>query len=63
MMGIDGQGVYGQVFQWAFTFALIGSALLVFLYLWRMGRLDMDESPKMQMFEPDHDGVSGGRHE
>ena len=33
--------------------AFVGSALLVFIYLWRKGRLDMDEEPKFQMMKDD----------
>ncbi len=48
---IDGQGIYGFILHYASLFALFGSALLVFLNLWRHKRLDMDEEPKYSVFE------------
>jgi hypothetical protein len=49
----DGIGIYGAVLHYAFLFALIGSTLLVFIYLWRKGKLDMDEGAKEQMMKGD----------
>ncbi len=49
----DGIGVYGYIFHYALLFALVGSTLLIFIYLWRKGRLDMDESAKEQMMKGD----------
>lgn len=48
---IDGAGVYGSLFHYGFVIAFVGSAFLIFLYLWRRGRLDMDEEPKFQMMQ------------
>jgi len=48
---IDRIGVYGFVLHYALLFAFFGSALTIFLYLWRKKRLDMDEEPKYSMFE------------
>lgn len=48
---LDGGGVYGNAFHYAFIIFFFGSALIIFLYLWSKGRLDMDEEPKMQMME------------
>jgi len=56
----DGAGVIGSVLHYSLLFALIGSALLIFLYLWRKGRLDMDEEPKFQMMKADEES---GSHE
>lgn len=46
---IDSMGVYGSVFHYAFVIAFVGGAFLIFIYLWRKKRLDMDEEPKFQM--------------
>lgn len=47
----DGAGLHGSIFHYAFVMAFVGSAFLIFLYLWRNGRLDMDEGPKHQMMQ------------
>jgi hypothetical protein len=60
---IDGGGAYGIVLQNSLTFVLMAGAALVFIYLWRKGRLDMDEEPKMQMFDAEHDGIRGDSDE
>ena len=52
---LDGGGVYGHFFHYSFLTALMGSAFLLFLYIWKKGRLDMDEEPKYQMFEDDEE--------
>ena len=52
---MDGSGVYGSIFYWAFTIAFCGSALLLFLYLWRKGRLDMDQEPAERMLKEEKD--------
>lgn len=49
--GKDSSGVYGGIFHYSLVFATVGSALLAFIYFWRKGRLDMDESPKYQMMD------------
>lgn len=46
---LDGGGVQGHVLHYAVTVAMVGSAFLVFLYLWSKGRLDMDEEAKERM--------------
>ena len=43
---IDGFGIYGHYLHYGCVIALVGSALLLFLYLWRKGALDMDEEAK-----------------
>lgn len=53
---IDGFGVYGLVLDYAMIFVFVGSAFLVFVYLWGKGLLDMDEEAKMQMMQEDNDG-------
>jgi len=52
---IDGVGVHGFVLHYALLFAFFGSALIVFLYLWRKKRLDMDEEPKYSMFKDEEE--------
>jgi hypothetical protein len=47
----DPSGVYGSLLHYSLVLALIGSTLLVFIYLWRKGRLDLDEEPKHQMMK------------
>lgn len=48
-------GIYGNFFHYAMVIAMVGSAFLIFLYLWKKNRLDMDEDPKFQMLsEEDH---------
>lgn len=48
---IDETGLTGSLFHFTFLVALMGSALIVLVALWRHDRLDFDESPKMQMME------------
>ena len=53
---LDPFGIYGDALRFGVLFALMGSALVVFLYLWKNGRLDMDEEPKQLMMEIDDHG-------
>lgn len=46
-------GVCGNFIHYGLIITLVGSAFLIFLYLWKKGKLDMDESPKIQMLEDD----------
>ena len=48
---VDEFGITGTYMHFAFLSAFVGSALLVFIVMWRHGRLDFDESPKFQMME------------
>ncbi len=48
---IDGEGIYGFCLHYSLLFALFGSALIIFLYLWRTKRLGMDEEAKYFMFD------------
>ncbi len=50
-MIVDGRGIYGFVLHYALLFASFGSALWIFVYLWRKKRLDMDEDPKYEMLD------------
>ncbi|MEC7840225.1 MAG: hypothetical protein VX777_09335 [Chlamydiota bacterium] len=56
---LDGIGVYGGLLHFAFAAAFFGGALLIFIYLWRKGRLDMDETPAKRMLEDDTDDQEG----
>lgn len=49
----DSSGVYGGILHYSLVFAIVGSSLLIFLYLWSKGRLDMDEAPKIEMMRDD----------
>lgn len=46
-----------HTYVYSFVGALLLSTFLVFLVLWRHGRLDMDEGPKFQVF-----GTYKGKH-
>lgn len=52
---VDQGGIYGGMLNYVLAIFFMGSALLIFLYLWKKGRLDMDEEPKNQMMEDDED--------
>jgi hypothetical protein len=55
---LDGSGECGSMVHYAFIVAFVGSAFLIFLYLWRKDKLDMDEEPKIKMMhekDPDDD--------
>jgi hypothetical protein len=58
---LDGGGIYGHLLHYSLMFAMIGSAVLIFFYLRRKGRLDMDEDPKYRMLEGDEQGDSHDR--
>ncbi len=53
----DPFGVYGDLLRYGVLFALVIGSLGLFLYLWKKGRLDMDEEPKMTMMEIDDHGA------
>ncbi|MBA2368441.1 MAG: hypothetical protein H0V82_05385 [Candidatus Protochlamydia sp.] len=59
----DGFGIYGNLLHYAMVIILVGSAIMVFIYLWKKGRLGMDEEAKYQMMQDDekkedqHDGT------
>jgi hypothetical protein len=50
---IDGIGIYGNFLHYGLVITLVGSAFLIFLYLWKIKRLDIDEEPKFQMMQED----------
>lgn len=49
----DSYGVYGSALHYSMVIALVGSAFLIFLLLWKKGRLDMDEDASLQMMKDD----------
>ncbi len=48
---LDVTGDCGSLVHYGFVIAFVGSAFLIFLYLWRKGKLDMDEEPKIRMMQ------------
>jgi hypothetical protein len=52
---IDIPGIYGSMLHYMLVIAFVGSAFMIFIYLWHKGRLDMDEEPKLQMMRDDED--------
>lgn len=46
---LDGIGIYGELLHFTMAAAFFGSALLIFINLWRKGKLDMDEGPAKHM--------------
>lgn len=57
----DASGIFGGIFHYSLIFALMGSALLAFLYFWRKKLLSFDEEPKIQMMHDDNKGDFRGR--
>lgn len=53
----DSSGICGGIYHYSLILAFMGSALLSFVYFWSKGRLDMDETPKIQMM---NDADNGG---
>lgn len=63
MKPLDASGDCGGLVHYAIVIALVGGALLLFFYLWKKGRLDMDEEPKHKMLNDDHDDdIEGSGH-
>lgn len=58
---IDGAGAYGNILHYSLTIAFVGSAFIVFLYLWKTGRLGMDEEAKLQMMNESEDANEQSR--
>lgn len=50
-MMLDSYGIQGMVLHYAAVLLFFGTAILVFCYLWFNKKLDMDESPKIQMMQ------------
>lgn len=55
MIGVDGGGVYGSIFYYALTIAYVGSAFLIFIYLYSHDKLSMDEDAKIRMMKDDEE--------
>lgn len=58
---LDGVGIYGGLLHFATAAAFFGSAVLIFIYLWRKGRLDMDEGPAKRMLHDDPEEEENGK--
>lgn len=52
---LDIGGECGSIAHYALIVALVGSAFLIFLYLWKKGKLDMDEEPKHRMMQDERE--------
>lgn len=46
-------GIQGLMLHYSLVIALVGSAFLIFIYLWKKGKLDMDEEAKYTMMKQD----------
>ncbi len=60
----DSIGIYGNVMHHAIVIFFVGSALMLFLYLWSKDRLDMDDEPAQRMMQmsdeqPEKEGSHG----
>jgi hypothetical protein len=53
--GLDSSGFFGQLLHYLALFFMMGLTLVIFLYLWKEKRLDMDEAAKYQMLKGDED--------
>jgi hypothetical protein len=50
---LDGGGLCGSMVHYTLILGFVGGAFLIFLYLWKKNKLDMDEEPKMTMMKKD----------
>lgn len=48
---LDASGACGSILHYAFILTFVGTAFIIFLYLWKKDKLDMDEEPKHKMME------------
>ncbi len=53
MTVLDGSGLYGSLLGYGMTIAYAGSAFLIFIYLFRKGRLGIDEEASFEMMKPE----------
>lgn len=51
----------GSLLDYAVAIGFMCGAFVIFIYLWRKGRLDMDEEPKIQMMKKDEEESSDGK--
>lgn len=58
----DAMGVYGSTLHYGLVIACVGSAFIIFCYLWKRKRLDMDEEPKYQMMQEEDIKEGDHRH-
>lgn len=55
MTVLDASGIYGELMNYMMTIWMVSSAFLIFLYLWKSGRLNLDEDPKWRMLKEEED--------
>lgn len=55
MIELDGAGVYGSVLGFSMTVAYVGSAFIIFLYLFSKGNLSLDEEAARNMMKEQGD--------
>ncbi|CUI15668.1 Conserved putative membrane protein [Candidatus Protochlamydia naegleriophila] len=60
---VDGFGIYGNLLHYSFVISIVGSSFLVFFYLWKKGRLGMDEEAKYQMMNEEADLQRENQHD
>ena len=53
LAALDGWGYTGLILDYGMIVAFSGSTLLLFIYFWKKGRLDFDETAKFEMLEED----------
>ncbi|MEM1281999.1 MAG: cbb3-type cytochrome oxidase assembly protein [Chlamydiota bacterium] len=58
---LDGLGIYGGLLHFTIAATFFGGALIIFIYLWRKGRLDMDEGPAERMLNDDQEEEKNGK--
>jgi hypothetical protein len=58
---LDAGGQCGSIVHYFFILGFVGGAFLIFLYLWKKNRLDMDEEPKLTMMKEDDDEEEDSR--
>ncbi len=59
---VDAIGVYGSLLHYCLVIAFVGSAFIIFVYLWKEKRLDMDEEPKFQMMQEEEIDKGKGKN-
>ena len=52
---MDPSGSYGSMLHFALVSTFVLGAFIIFIQLWRNGRLDMDELPKFQMMQSEEE--------
>ena len=52
---IDPSGIYGATLDYAQIIFYSGTAMIIFLCLWKKGLLDMNEEPAKQMLQDDEE--------